>query len=122
MCRSRLLQGVTACDVSGAGLGSHAGQSVAGLSAEAMRWMSSTASLTCVDGWTPSISPAPVSRAGSSYSLQVNIGGTGKMRDIRLECGYSAKELVDLLGYVSVFIHRIISGFGASTLRNPHLQ
>ena len=46
-----------------------------------------------------------------SYSLQVNIGGTGKVRDIRLECGYSAKELVDLLGYVSVFIHRVISGF-----------
>ena len=37
-----------------------------------------------------------------SYSLQVNIGRTGKMRDIRLECGYSAKQLVDLLGYVSV--------------------
>ena len=33
------------------------------------------------------------------------------MRDIRLECGYSAKELVDLLGYVSVFM--IISGLGA---------
>src|SRR5829696_363423 len=43
-------------------VGSHAGQSVAGLSAEAMRWMSSTASLTCVDGWTPPIRPAPVSR------------------------------------------------------------
>src|SRR5215210_6399847 len=62
VCGSRLLQGVTACDVSGAGLGSHAGQSVVGLSAEAMRWMSSTASLTCVDGWTPPIRPAPVSR------------------------------------------------------------
>ncbi|MFL5113156.1 MAG: hypothetical protein ACJ8DL_20970 [Microvirga sp.] len=43
--------------------------------------------------------------AGSSHSVQVNMGGTGKVRDIRLECGYSAKELVDLLGYVSVFIH-----------------
>src|SRR5215203_3736801 len=49
--------------------------------------------------------------AGSSDGLDVNIGGTGKVRDIRLECGYSAKELVDLLGYVSVFIHRVISGF-----------
>src|SRR5215207_5813600 len=29
-----------------------------------------------------------------SYSLQVNIGGTGKVRDIRLEGGYSAKQLV----------------------------
>jgi hypothetical protein len=47
------------------------------------------------------------------YSLQITIGSTRKMRDIRLECGYSAKELVDLLGYVSVFIHRIISGLGA---------
>jgi hypothetical protein len=27
---------------------------------------------------------------GSSDSLQVNIGGTGKVRNIRLECGYSA--------------------------------
>jgi len=59
---------------------------------------------------------------GSSDGLQVNIGGTGKVRNIRLECGYSAKELVDLLGYVSVFIHRVISGLGASTLRKAHLQ
>src|SRR5215207_3049924 len=54
--------------------------------------MSSTASLTCVDGWTPPTSPAPVSRPAlltasrstdqpssgvatrPSYSLQVNIG------------------------------------------------
>src|SRR5215204_576831 len=27
-----------------------------------MRWMSFTASLACVDGWTPPTSPAPVSR------------------------------------------------------------
>ena len=42
-----------------------------------------------------------------SYSLQVNIGGTGKMCDIRLEGGYSAKQLVDLLGHVSVSFHRV---------------
>jgi len=57
-----------------------------------------------------------------SDCLQVNIGGTGKMRDIRLECSYSAKELVDLLGYESVLIHWIISGLSVSTLRKAHLQ
>ena len=65
--------------------------------------MSSTASLTCVDGWTPPIRPAPV----SSYSLQVNIGSTGKVRDIRLEGGYGAKQLADLLGQLGVFFHRV---------------
>src|SRR5215204_6481214 len=59
-----------------------------------------------VRGWMDaSDQPSSGVATRPSYSLQVNIGRTGKMRDIRLECGYSAKQLVDLLGYVSVFFH-----------------
>src|SRR5215208_6831290 len=56
--------------------------------------MSSTAPLTCADGWTPPTSPSSGVATRPSYSLQVNVGGTGKVRDIRLEGGYSAKQLV----------------------------
>ena len=50
------------------------------------------------------------------YSLQVNIGGTGKVRDIRLEGGYSAKQLVDLLGQLSLFCHREGARRSAATM------
>ena len=59
-----------------------------------------------------------------SYSLQVNIGRTRKVRDIRLEGGYSAKQLVDLLCYVGrlnpseyLWALRYLI-----RLRKPHLQ
>src|SRR5215204_477341 len=44
-----------------------------------------------------------------SYSLQVNIGSTGKVRDIRLEGGYSAKQLVDLLGQLGDRVSPLVS-------------
>src|SRR5215204_306528 len=51
-----------------------------------------------VRGWMDaSDQPSSGVATRPSYSLQVNIGRTGKMRDIRLECGYSTKQLVDLL-------------------------
>src|SRR5215208_566980 len=70
--------------------------------------MSSTAPLTCADGWTPPTSPSSGVATRPSYSLQVNVGGTGKVRDTRLEGGYSAKQLVDLLGQLGLFFHRYL--------------
>src|SRR5215217_954652 len=68
-----------------------------------------------VRGWMDaSDQPSSGVATRPSYSLQVNIGRTGKVRDIRLEGGYSAKQLVDLLGHVSVFIHPSISVWSAS--------
>jgi hypothetical protein len=61
-----------------------------------------------VRGWMDaSDQPSSGVATRPSYSLQVNIGGTGKVRDIRLEGGYSAKQLVDLLGQLGVFFHRV---------------
>src|SRR5215204_4844909 len=75
-----------------------------------------------VRGWMDaSDQPSSGVATRPSYSLQVNIGGTGKVRDIRLEGGYSAKQLVDLLCHVGVFIHRRISGSGESSSHYENL-
>src|SRR5215212_6425520 len=61
-----------------------------------------------VRGWMDaSDQPSSGVATRPSHSLQVNIGGTGKVRDIRLEGGYTAKQLVDLLGQLGVFFHRV---------------